>query len=331
MDEQARDYVAEPAMDGRTLADNEAAFARRRVRPHVLAGDADPDTSRTVLGRNWVHPVFVAPTARHGLLHADGEVATARGARRADATMTVSTSSSRPLGDVASAAGPWWFQLYLPREHRHREPLVAAAVEAGAEALVLTADLATRGRREAALRRGRTGFPTAAAAVNLAALTGLEVDQVDEVGHVGPVGPDDVAWLAGYGLPVVVKGILRGDDARRAVDAGAAAVQVSNHGGRQLDGAIASLDALEDVVAAVGAEVPVLLDGGIRRGVDVLVALALGATAVGVGRPVLWGLAVDGADGVAAVLDLLVDELDHVMRLAGVPDLSGIGRDLVVP
>ena len=331
MSDEARDYMVEPAMDGRTLVDNEAAFARRRLRPHVLTGAGDPDLSVEVFGRRWKYPVLLAPTARHGLLHPDGEVATARAAAAQKVTMTVSTASGRDLDEVVAPLPHWWFQVYLLADPGPRGDLVARAVDAGAEALVLTVDLAASGRREAPLRAGRVVFPTSQHPVNIARAAGVPPADGRAVPYKQPVTLDDVTWLAGFGLPVVVKGVLRGDDARRAVDAGAAAVQVSNHGGRQLDGAVASLDALPDVVAAVGTDVPVLVDGGVRRGSDVFIALALGATAVGIGRPPLWGLAVDGQAGVEAVLEILVDELDHVMRLAGLDYLDHVSRDLVTP
>lgn len=327
----ARDYIVDAAMDGRTLADNEAAFARRRLRPHVLTGAGDPDLGTEVFGRRWATPLLIAPTARHTMLTDDGEVATARAATARDVTMTVSTSAARDLGDIVAALdGPWWYQVYLLADPGHRRAHVEAAVDAGAEALVLTVDLAVSGRREEPLRAGRAAFPTTFAPSHVAAAAGVPPEEVTVEYHE-PLTPDDVSWLADFGLPVVAKGVLRGDDARRAVDAGAAAIQVSNHGGRQLDGAVASLDALEDVVAAVGDDVPVLLDGGIRRGSDVVVALALGAAAVGIGKPVLWGLAVDGQSGVEAVLDLLRNELDHVLRLVGVDHLAAVTRDLVTP
>jgi 4-hydroxymandelate oxidase len=331
MSDEARDYVAEPAMDGRTHADNEAAFARRRLRPHVLTGAGEPDLSVHLLGRRWPHPVLLAPTARHGLVHPDGEGATARAAAARGVTMTVSTSSGLDLDAVVDALDHWWFQVYLLDDPGSREALVERAVQAGAEALVLTVDLADSGRREAPARAGRATFPTSVPAVNIARAAGVAPAESRAVAYKQPVTVDDVAWLTTFGVPVVVKGVLRGDDAARAVDAGAAAVQVSNHGGRQLDGAVASLDALEEVVAAVGADVPVLVDGGVRRGSDVLTALALGATAVGIGRPALWGLAVDGQDGVDTVLRILLDELEHVMRLAGIDYLDDVPRDLVTP
>lgn len=327
VDDEVAAYWA-GAMDERTLHGNVAAFASRRLRPRVLIGNKQADTGITVLGRRWPHPVWLAPTAAHTLAHPDGERATARAAATRDTTWTLATASTTSLDDLAAEFGPWWAQIYPLWDPGARRSLVERVVEAGAEALVLTVDLAEPGRRTVSRRRGfpskpRRPFPLVADAA------GVSLEDSADVAYQESVDLGDVSWLAGFGLPVLVKGVLRGDDARRAVDAGANGVVVSNHGGRQLDGAMAALDALPDVLDAVGADVPVLVDGGARRGSDVLVALAMGATAVGIGRPVLWGLAVDGEAGVGAVIDLLVDELRHVMRLAGTATVADITGDLL--
>jgi 4-hydroxymandelate oxidase len=209
-----------------------------------------------------------------------------------------------------------------------RRAHVERAVAAGYEALVLTVDLPRVGRRERDVRLGFT-LPPEVTVPNIAAAAGVPLEESLAVPFAESMTWDDVAWLAGFGLPVVVKGILHPDDARLATDHGAAAVQVSNHGGRQLDGAIASLDALPAVVDAVEGRVPVFVDGGVRRGTDIIVALALGATAVGIGRPVLWGLAVDGEAGVGRVLDLLSAEFELAMALSGVASLTDIGPELL--
>jgi 4-hydroxymandelate oxidase len=318
-------YYSGGANDERTLADNRAAFARRRIIPRVLRDVSSVDTSVEILGRRWPTPIWIAPTAFHRLAHPDGEMATARAAAARGTTMVLSTSSSIDLVDVAAVGGPRWFQVYLLADPGARRAHVERAVAAGYEALVLTADLPRIGRRE---RDIRVGFriPDDVAVPNIAAAAGLPLAEGLNVAFADTMTWDDLEWLAGFGLPVVVKGILHPDDARLAVDHGAAAIGVSNHGGRQLDTAIASLDALPAVVDAVAGRSPVLMDGGVRRGTDVLIALALGAAAVGIGRPVLWGLAVNGEAGVSHVLDLLNAELELAMALAGSATISRLSE-----
>ncbi|MGH2392239.1 MAG: alpha-hydroxy acid oxidase, partial [Candidatus Limnocylindria bacterium] len=225
--------------------------------------------------------------------------------------------------------GPRWFQVYLLADPGARREHVERAVAAGYEALVLTVDLPRVGRRERDIRVDFT-IPPEVSVPNIAAAAGVPLSEGLNVAFADRMTWDDVTWLAGFGLPVIVKGILHPDDARQAVEHGAAGVVVSNHGGRQLDAAIASLDALPGLVQAVDRRVPVLMDGGVRRGTDVLVALALGATAVGIGRPVLWGLAVNGEAGVGHVLDLLTAELELAMALAGAPSVADLGVEFVI-
>jgi len=317
-------YYTGGANDERTLADNRAAFRRRRIVPRVLRDVSAVDTTVEVLGRTWRWPVFLAPTAFHRLAHPDGELATARAAAARGITMTLSTSSSTDLADVAGVGGPRWFQVYLLADAGARRALVERAVAAGYEALVLTADLPRAGRRERDIRVGFT-IPQDVAVPNISAAAGVPLAHGLNVAFTDRLSWDDVEWLAGFGRPVIVKGVLHPEDARLAVERGAAAVQVSNHGGRQLDNAIASLDALPAIVDVVAGRVPVLMDGGVRRGTDALMALALGATAVGIGRPVLWGLAVNGEAGVGHVLDLLTAELELAMALAGAPSVGDLG------
>ncbi|HET6380352.1 MAG TPA: alpha-hydroxy acid oxidase [candidate division Zixibacteria bacterium] len=311
-------YFAGGALDERTLSDNRAAFERRRIVPRVMTDVSTVDTGVEVLGQPWRWPLFVAPMALLRMAHPDGELAVARAAAARGITYVHSTSASTDMADVA-ATGPGrrWYQLYLLRDPGARRAMVERAVSLGYEALVLTADLQRLGRRE---RDWRTGFriPEGIGLPNVARAAGVTAAEGAQVEFAARLTWDDLAWVAGFGRPVVVKGVLHPDDARLAVEHGAAAVAVSNHGGRQLDGAIASLDALPAVAEAVDGRVPVLLDGGVRRGTDVLIALALGATAVGMGRPVIWGLAVGGEAGVARVLDLLCAELEQAMALAGV-------------
>lgn len=321
-------YFAGGANDERTLTDNRAAFGRRRIIPRVLREVSHVDPSVEILGRRWPWPIWIAPTAFQRLAHPDGELATARAAAARDVTMTLSTIASTDLTEVAAIGGPRWFQVYLPADMGARRAHVERAVAAGYEALVLTVDLPRLGRRERDIRVGfrvpdEIGVPSIAAAAGVSLADSLSVPFVDRLTW------DDVTWLADFGLPVIVKGILHPDDARLAVEHGAAAIDVSNHGGRQLDAAIASLDALPAVVEAVDGRTPVSMDGGVRRGTDVLIAQALGATAVGIGRPILWGLAVNGEAGVGHVLDLLTAETELSMALAGVASVADLLPELV--
>jgi 4-hydroxymandelate oxidase len=327
--ESALAYYAGGAMDERTLADNRATFVRRRIVPRVMTDVSRIDASIEILGRRWRSPIWICPTAFHRLAHPDGEMATARAAASRDIRLTVSTSSSTDMAEIAAVGGPRWFQVYLLADLGARRALVERAVGSGYEALVFTVDLQRIGRRE---RDIRVGFelPDGVTVPNIIAATGLRPEDASTASFVDHVTWDDLEWLAGFGLPVILKGVLHPDDARLAIEHGAAAVAVSNHGGRQLDAAIASLDALPAIVEAVGGRVPVLMDGGIRRGTDALIALALGATGVGIGRPILWGLAVDGEAGVGRILDLLIDELDNAMALAGVARLADLSPALIV-
>jgi 4-hydroxymandelate oxidase len=314
-------YYSGGANDERTLADNRAAFERRRLIPRVLRDVSTVDLTVEILGRRWPTPIWIAPTAFHRLGHPDGELATARAAAARGVTFVLSTSSSTDLVEVAAIGGPRWFQVYLLADPGARRAHVERAVAAGYEALVLTVDLPRVGRRE---RDIRVGFriPEGVEVPNIAVAAGVAPEDGLTVPFAQRLTWEDVEWLAGFGLPVVVKGILHPDDAELALDHGAAAVVVSNHGGRQLDAAIASLDALPLVADAVAGRVPVLMDGGVRRGTDVLIALASGASAVGIGRPILWGLAVSGEAGVGRVLDLLTAELELAMALAGTASVA---------
>jgi 4-hydroxymandelate oxidase len=329
LSEQALSYYVSGAMDERTLHDNRAAFARRRLLPRVMTDTSRIDMSIDVLARRWPMPLFTCPTALHRLAHPDGELATARAATARGVTMTLSTSASTDMAEVAAIGGPRWFQVYLLADSGARRALIERAVEHGYEALVMTVDLQRLGQREQDIRVGFE-LPFDVSVPNVAMAAASSLDEAAEQSFVESVTWSDLEWLAGFGLPVIVKGILHPDDARLAFEHGAAAVQVSNHGGRQLDGAIASLDALPGVVDAAADRGPVLFDGGVRRGTDVLMALALGATAVGIGRPVLWGLAVAGEQGVGRILDILSEELAHVMALAGAPNVAALTPDLVV-
>jgi 4-hydroxymandelate oxidase len=311
------DYYAGGSFDELSLAANLADWAALRLRPRVLQDVRVVDPGTTLLGEPLPHPIVVAPTAFHRMAHPDGEVATARGAAAAGARFVLSTRSSTPPEEVAAALDgrPFWYQVYVLQDRDLTTELTRRAAEAGATALVLTADVARLGRR---LRDVRNGFviPTEVGGARVEQDAGLTFDDIGRL-------------LEATGLPVIVKGVLRGDDARRCVDAGAAGIVVSNHGGRQLDGAISGAAAMVDVVRAVRDECELLVDGGIRRGTDVVKALALGARAVLVGRPVLWGLATEGAAGVQAVIEQLVDELDLAMALCGCATVEEITADLL--
>jgi 4-hydroxymandelate oxidase len=333
-------YYAGGANDEVTLRENRAAFDRLSLRYRTMVDVSRRDMGTTVLGALVALPVLIAPTAMQRLAHDDGECATARAAQRMGTIMVVSTTATTACADVrAAASGAMWFQLYVYRDRGVTCALIEQAREAGYDAIMLTVDAPVLGRRERDIRLGFTLPPNLqiANAVNAgmgavpdasAAASGLMLHFRDL--HDPALTPKDIEWVRSVsGLPVVVKGIVRGDDARRAAEHGAAAVVVSNHGGRQLDTAVASIRALPEVVDALGSDAEVYLDGGVRRGTDVLKAIALGARAVLIGRPVIWGLAVGGEDGVADVLQLLRDELDLAMALAGAPTIADITRDLV--
>ena len=322
----AWDYYAGGAGDERSLADNRLAWDRLRLRPRVLVDVAQCDLSTTAFGVALDHPIIVAPMAAHDLAHPDAERATARGAAAAGALLTLSTISSVSLEEIAAveSAAPRWFQLYAPVDRADTEALVRRAVNAGFSALAVTVDLPLPGNRE---RDDRNRF-----VLHMGAH--LPADQpTDESGIV--VLPtfdwDELAWLRSIcPIPLLAKGILRADDALRAVDAGCDGIWVSNHGGRQLDTAIAGVDALPEVADAVGDRTLLVVDGGVRRGIDVLKGLALGTDLVAVGRPILWGLAVDGAAGVQRVLEITRDELSLAMALAGCRSIAEITPDLVI-
>jgi 4-hydroxymandelate oxidase len=330
-------YLAGGADDELTLADNVAAWSRYRLRPHVLRDVSAVDLSTSLLGAPVSSPIQVAPTAYHRLFHTEGEAATAKAAAAAGSVFTLSTVSTVSIEKVASAVpeGRLWFQLYVHADRDLTIWLVQRAEAAGYSALVLTVDTPVIGRRR---RDGVAGFtlPAGIEPVNLIGYPGSPTEPTNLVAFAASafdpsLTMDAIGWLREHtSLPIVVKGVLRGDDAASCVAAGARAVQVSNHGGRQLDGVLATADALAEVVAAVGDRAEVYVDGGIRRGSDVLRALALGARSVFVGRPVLWGLADNGAEGASSVLTGLAAETVLAFQLAGVRSCAEAGRDLVV-
>ncbi|QKW13487.1 alpha-hydroxy acid oxidase [Verrucosispora sp. NA02020] len=320
------DFFAGGAGDERTLRANEDAFTRRWILPRILRGTRDRDLRISLLGRRVSMPVLIAPTAFHRLAHPEGEVATARAAADADTIMVVSMAATRPVEEIAAVGGPLWFQLYPQSDLAFTAALVRRAEAAGCRALVVTVDSPVFGRRERDLRHRFVDLPPGLVCENMRDPSGrirdIEMDAGLDWGRIGRLRELTT-------LPILLKGILHPADARLAVAHGIDGVLVSNHGGRQLDAAVPTLDALPGIVAAVEGRLPVLLDGGIRRGTDILVALALGATAVLIGRPVLWGLAVGGTDGVRHVLDLLYADLDRAMALAGAAVPGDLTGDLV--
>lgn len=314
------DYIAGGAEDESTLDDNAAAWGRWRLRPKVLRDVQTIDTSTTVLGARIASPVAVAPMAMQHRAHADGPVATARGCAATDTLFCMSLFGAGSAKDVASVPGaaPKWLQVYVMANRERSVDAIARSAEQGYEAVVVTVDVARQGnrRRDA---RNRWTFLQA---------DGKVEDPNELFDHA--LTFDDVAWFAERSpIPLVVKGVMRGDDAQACVDAGAAGVVVSNHGGRQLDGALATADALVDVVEGVGGRAEVYVDGGIRRGQHVIKALAMGARAVFVGRPVMWGLIVAGDKGVEGVMRGFQDEVERTMALCGVRSVDEIDATLL--
>jgi 4-hydroxymandelate oxidase len=315
----AYDYFAGGSGDELTLADNLRAFDRWLIRPRFLRGSGPPDPSTSVLGTPVSFPVLVAPWAYQRMAHPDGEAATARAATRAGTVMCVSTTTVGYLEEVAAATdGPKWWQLYVFSDRQATAETLKRVDAAGFAAIVWTVDFPVAGLRH---RDTRNGFVMP---------IGLPED---DLVYDPDLTWDDLAWIRGQvpRLPVLVKGLLTAEDARLALDAEVDGIVVSNHGGRQLDTSPAALDALPEVAEVVAGRVPVLMDGGVRRGTDVMKALALGATAVMVGRPTTWGLAVAGEEGVADVLRILRDEFTNAMALSGCRSVTEITRAHVMP
>lgn len=338
LSQSAYDYYAGGAWDERTLEWNERAFDRYQLQYRVLRDASKRKLSTNVLGREIGIPLMVAPTAFHGLAHEDGECATVRACGTAGTVMIASTLSNRSIEEIVGAASAdVWFQLYVYKDRGISKALVERARDAGCKALVLTVDVPGLGVRERDVHNrfqlpkrlslgnfagGSEGFPDP---LEGSALASYVVRMFDD-----SLTWRDVEWLRSLSdLPVVVKGVVHPEDAKLAARHGAAAVVVSNHGGRQLDTAPASLDVLPEIAEAVDGEIELVLDGGIRRGTDVLKALALGASAVAIGRAVLWGLAVDGQHGVEHVFELLRSELDAAMAMCGATDVGQIDRRLL--
>ena len=302
-------YVECGAREGLTTAEATTEWESARFRPRVLRGVGEADLRTTVLGESFASPIGVAPSAMQRAVHPQGERAMAAGTAASGCLHVVSSNAGTAFADLGG--GPWWLQAYLPPDREAIVPVLEEAVAHGARAVVLTAD---------------TPFPGTKYGVDDADWTGIDLswwrtnfaEPESPLPWKGALTPDDVAWLRDRaGVPVVVKGVLRADDAVRCLDAGAAAIYVSNHGGRQLDRSVSTARALGEVVAAVGDRAEVYVDGGIRSGLDAMAALALGARAVLVGRPALHALAVDGARGVERALTDLSAELGEALVLAG--------------
>ncbi len=335
----AYDYFSSGAWDEVTLKRNREAYNEILIHYRVLIDVSRRNLSTTLFGQTLSMPLLIAPTAFHCLAHPDGELATVRAAGDAGIPMVLSSLSTTPVEDVlAAATAPVWFQLYINKDRGFTRDLVARVEKSGCKILMLTVDTPEWGRRERDVRNS-FHLPEGLSAINL-----IPSNASGEV--IGQTGAGmgqaftwmldpsatwkDVDWLCSLTkLPVVLKGICRPDDAERSLQHGAAGLVVSNHGARQMDTAPATIEVLPRIVEAIGGKIPVLLDGGIRRGLDILKALALGATAVQIGRPVLWGLACGGESGVRTVLEMLRQELDLAMALAGCPDVQSITRDLV--
>jgi 4-hydroxymandelate oxidase len=347
LDEMARgllpashyDYIAGGADDEAAIKRNRRDFERIELRPRFLVDVSHIDTATTVLGDPVSLPVMLAPTAGHKLCCPEGELATARAVHKAGTAMVLSTLSTVGMEDVAAeTAGPKWFQLYVYKDRDVTRRLVQRAEASGYKALCLTVDVPVIGNRERDLRNAYS-FPYPLANFLGMELENMPVGVVNEASGLGAyisskwdpaLTWDDFDWFRSItSLPIVVKGILTSEDAKLAVKHGAAGIVVSNHGGRQLDSVLSGIAALPEVVEAADGRCEVFMDGGVRRGTDVLKALALGARAVLIGRPYLWGLTIGGEEGVSAVIETLRRELSNAMALSGRPTIASIDSSLV--
>jgi 4-hydroxymandelate oxidase len=339
MTEMAYEYVNAGVAGDLTLRDNLFAFDRIRLMPRVLADVSHIDTSVSLFGRRHAFPILLAPCAYHKLVHEEGEIEAARGAALSEATLVAASFATVTVEDTAEVTNsPLWFQLYVHPDREFTEELVKRAESAGCEVLVLTADVPVNGPRDRELRAG-FALPPGVIRANLSQLGEQAAAAHRPSGRniFSPVrAPDltykDIGWLKSITrMPLIVKGILHPDDARVAIEAGADGIYVSNHGGRSVDTVPSALEVLPEIRAKVGWAIPLLLDGGIRRGTDVVKALALGANAVLIGRPYLYGLAVGGAAGVARVVEILRTELEMAMGLTGKTTIAAIDGSLLWP
>jgi 4-hydroxymandelate oxidase len=330
------DYITTGSTEEVTLRENVAAFQRLRLLPPLLTGVAEVDTSTTVLKQPVALPILLAPVAGQSLYHRDGALASARAAAAAKTILGMSSSVGHSVEEIAAASsGPKWFQIYLPKDRAVAKRLIERADRAGFQAIVLTVDL---GERKDADKRNRFALPEPTLRKHLRdigfdipdRMTYEQMLTFNEQAWDLTMSWDVFAWLRSITKrPLLIKGVLRPDDAKKAVALGLDGLIVSNHGGRRLDGVPASIDQLPSIVAAVNGRAEILLDSGVRRGTDVLKALALGAKAVLIGRPYAWALAADGEAGVKRVLDLLREELVSAMLAAGCPTVASIDRSLL--
>ncbi|KAJ2027561.1 Hydroxyacid oxidase 1 [Coemansia sp. S610] len=338
LDRNALDYYRSGAQDMITLRENQRAFDRVFIRPRVLRDVSTVSLSTTILGQHIASPICIAPTAMQRMAHPDGELATARAAERRSTCMVLSSWSTTRIEDVAVGSGAKWLQLYVYKDREATRRLIERAQDSGYTAIALTVDTPFLGRRLPDIRnrfrlpphltmanfvdQGKAQVGAADNASGLAAYVASQIDPTLNWSHV--------QWVKSVArIPVLVKGILTAEDARLAVDAGVDGIVVSNHGGRQLDTVPATIDVLEEVCRAVDGRIEVYLDGGVRRGTDVFKALALGARAVFLGRPVLWALNYNGEDGVVEMLDMINEELRLAMSLAGCVSVTDITRSHV--
>lgn len=336
LDQGSYDFIAGGATDEITLRRTRTVFDSIMIRPRMMVDVSDRDLSTTVLGHKISFPVMLDPAGNHGVAHPDAELASARAAGAMDTIMGVSSHSSHTLEDVAKVAtGPIWFQQYFFKDRELTLDMARRAEEAGYSALCLTVDAKVRPKRERNIRNHYVG-PASPNYAHLNLSRGPSGTQ--KFGADAPAGAsdardiaatwEDLDWLAANTkLPLVVKGVMVGEDGRHCAEHGAKAVIVSNHGGRYLDTTLATIEVLPEVVEAVDGRIEVYMDGGIRRGSDIFKALALGARALLIGRPLFWGLAVDGEAGVVAVLQMLRDELDATMGMCGRTTIESIDRD----
>ena len=328
------EFIEAGAMDEFTTGRNRSAFEDLTIRPRFLRNIDNRDLTTTMLGEEISMPVFVCPAGGHKLAHPDGELATARGAGMSNTLMMLSTSSHYSMEEVSAAAsGPLWFQLYH-RGHDLTEMLVHRAEEAGFKAIVLTVDTPVPSAKE---RDVRNQYVNPSELANFRATPDrlAEVSGTDEApnwqpSQVPPLTWEELDWLRGLtGLPLVLKGVRTAEDAHVAAESGVNGILVSTHGGRQIDSTMSSVEMLPEIVEAVNNNCEVYLDSGVRRGSDVLKALALGAKAVGVGRPLYWGLAEDGAEGVHGVLEILRSEFDRALAVCGQTSAQNLESNLI--
>jgi 4-hydroxymandelate oxidase len=322
LSEAAYGFISGGGANENTLHWNREAFDRMRLRPRILVDVAKIDTRVTLFGEQLPFPLLLAPTGRHRAIHREGELGTAKGAGAARTVMTVSTMATTAVEDIAKvASSPLWFQLYILGDRSFTRDLVQRAENAGCKAICVTVDTAGSGARDRETRANFRNPP----GVDQPHVRGLKRVAMDP-----SMTWKDIEWLRSFArVPVLLKGVLNPSDAEQAAREGVAGIIVSNHGGRQLDTVPATIDALPEIVEKVGGRAPVLLDGGIRRGTDILKALALGAQAVLVGRPYLYGLGVAGAEGVTRVIDILRTELQWAMALTGKTSIASIDRSVL--